>query len=323
MFDEVIGQEQARNFLARSLASGRVAQAYIFYGPPGVGKKTLARAFAEALLCAAPDGPCRACASCRLASSGAHPDLHVLCSDGAVIGIGEIRRLRGVLRYKPYGGRHVVLVAPAEALTAEAGNALLKSLEEPAGETVFLLVTAHPGRVLPTIFSRCLRVPLRRLTRDEVAAGLITRLGLDAGAARAVAARAEGSLGRALALAAAPDDGRETAIALAAAGFADRLWDQVAADRDSLQQHLEMLLLWYRDLVVWQETQDAELLINADRVAQVREQAARYGPGRALAAALAVAAARQKVALNANPHLVADVLSLQLGRLRNRGEDHR
>ncbi|KUK41190.1 MAG: DNA polymerase III, delta prime subunit [Clostridia bacterium 62_21] len=319
VFDEVIGQEQVKTLLARSISADRVAQAYIFYGPPGVGKKTLARAFVRALLCEAPPGEkaCGRCRSCRLADAGAHPDMHTVVTDGATIGIAEVRRLRQSLRYKPYGRRHVTLVAPAEALTAEAGNALLKTLEEPTGEAVFLFVAARPEQVLPTIFSRCLRVSLRRLTQEEVAAGLTARLGIEPATARTVAALADGSLGRALELAAGPDRVRETAVALAAGAGRDyRVWEQVAGSRDSLQQHLEMLLLWYRDLMVWQETQAEDLLINADRVAQIKEQAGWYGEGGAAAAVLKVAAARQKLMLNANPRLVADVLSLQLGRLR-------
>lgn len=323
-FSEVIGQAVVKRALQAALRNGRVAQAYLFYGPRGVGKRTLARSFARALLCAAPAGgdeACGVCRDCRLAQAGNHPDWHLVPAATKSIGIGTVRELQQAMRYRPYGKRHVVTLESAERLTAEAANALLKTLEEPAGPAVFLLVTDQPDSLLPTVRSRCLGLACRPLARDEILEGL-ARHGFTGAKAAVWAARSEGSLGRALAMARGEDDAEGRAQAVWLAGEIDRMGIAellaVAGEtrgRDELDERLAWLSLWYRDLLWWRETGAADGVVNADRLEEIREQSARLDSATLAARVAAVEKARAQLAANANPRLLAETLYLEIRNL--------
>jgi len=208
-FTRVRGQDRAIALLQRALARGRLAHALIFAGPAGVGKRTTARALAAALFCPqAPDVGCGACEDCRLVASGSHPDL--LIEDLARaredkptatrLSIDQIRRVRARLAVRALRGRRKVgLIDQAELLTADAQNALLKTLEEPPGETVLVLICTNPDTLLSTIRSRCRLVRFAPLERDIVRDLLILE-GTAPEQAESAADLAEGSTDRARAL---------------------------------------------------------------------------------------------------------------------------
>lgn len=155
-----------------AVQQGSVAHAYILQGMEGCGKKAYARGLAKALICTAKDNqPCGACAGCRRATSGTHPDVLELAPDEkGRIGIDVVRGLLAELDKRPMlGGWRVVLLLDAHAMSDGAQNALLKTLEQPPASTVFLL-TAHPGAMLPTVLSRCIPVSLGGLPTRQAAA---------------------------------------------------------------------------------------------------------------------------------------------------------
>lgn len=138
------------------------AHAYLLYGPAGIGKRALAEHWAAQLLCQRPAaaGACGECKACQLLAAGTHPDYFVLEPEEAEkpIRVDQVRDLVGfVVQTAQLGGRKVVLLEPAEAMNVSAANALLKSLEEPSGDTVLLLISHQPSRLLPTIKSRCVQ----------------------------------------------------------------------------------------------------------------------------------------------------------------------
>jgi DNA polymerase-3 subunit delta' len=175
--------EAARDALARR---GTWPHGLLLTGPAGIGKRALATYFARALLCEAPKpggGPCMQCPSCGYIGAGQHPDLRVLelvetDEEGEVKALVEIKidTVRDLNRWSlltSHRGRAKVgIVDPAEALNIAAANALLKTLEEPPPATYFILVSHHPGQVVPTLRSRCLRLPAPRPSRDEATAWL-------------------------------------------------------------------------------------------------------------------------------------------------------
>jgi DNA polymerase-3 subunit delta' len=217
-FRDVEHQERALSIVRRALRSGRMPHAYLFEGPEGVGKELTARALAARLLCEAdvePDADaCGACRACRLVAGGNHPDLHVIerrlhklhpdravrTSKGLFLAVDLIRHfLIEPAASKPsLGGRRVFVIREAERMNEGAQNALLKTLEEPPGQSCLILVSAAAERLLPTIRSRCQRVPFGLLPPDFIERHLVERCGVKVEAARALALLADGRLGAAV-----------------------------------------------------------------------------------------------------------------------------
>ena len=208
--DDVVGQDRAVDLLRRSLAGNRLAHAYVFSGPPGVGKRTTALALARACLCERePGSGCGSCRECRLVEAGSHPDLFIEDLERAQaeragasqVSIEQVRRVRGHLGLRPVRGpRKIGIVDDAERMTVDAQNALLKTLEEPPGCTTLVLVATNAAVLLPTIRSRCQQIRFAPLDESCVERLLVAE-GVSEADARTAAVLAEGSLERARELA--------------------------------------------------------------------------------------------------------------------------
>ena len=243
MFDDVLGQEKAKEMFARALRERTLSHAYLLSGPEGLAKTAFARELAVALVSAC--GGCGACAECERARRGIHPDLHVVEREGDLIRFEQVGPVIADLGLKPFSGsRRVWIIPEVEYLHPAAANKLLKSVEEPPDYVYFLLVTDRLERVLPTIVSRCQLVEFRPLSDAVVAAYLRESHGLDGVAAEALARLSGGAVERAARLAGDADRRAEylKQVALLLAGVrGDKAADAQRAFIGVLERHQKQI----------------------------------------------------------------------------------
>ncbi|MDQ3700497.1 MAG: hypothetical protein M3442_06195 [Chloroflexota bacterium] len=343
-FDEFIGNVAAVRRLRATLSDERHTpvrcHAYLLTGPSQVGKGTLARAMAAALVCTWPGEvgpsasgvdhqgppseaaavPCGACRACRLVARAGHTDVRIVEAESGRRGvtIEQIRQLEHDAALRPYEAtRKVFIVAGVEAMTEAAANALLKTLEEPPADTVLVLTADDVSQVLPTIVSRCREVPLRAVPASEIEAALIGR-GVAAEPARVLARLSAGRAG--WAIAAVADSGRVTThtqrIDLLETLLSQPRRQRLPAAADmgdaaAVKSVLDVWLGWWRDaLLVQQDLPD--LVTNTERVDQLRHLGAGHPPEAVWRALTRIQETRQQVDANVNVRLAVEALLLDL-----------
>ncbi len=209
LFADIVGQQMAVSVLSRALEQG-ASHAYLFLGPPGVGKSEAALAFAAGLAC--PERGCGVCNTCRRVLGGLHPDVDVVVPEGNVIRKEEITEVNLQAVYRPYEAKaKVYIFLEADSFNTEATNAFLKTLEEPPGHVHFILVTDRPERLLPTITSRCQPITFSPVPVPAMAADLVSRFGLSEEEAVLMARVAGGDLAYARELATSESARRQRA----------------------------------------------------------------------------------------------------------------
>jgi len=326
MFADIVGHQRPRRLLSRALRGQRLPHAYLFSGPEGVGKATLARELAATLFCRqdGEHGPCGQCPACRQYGSGNHPDfIHVL-PDGAAIKINQIREIKKQLAFAPLSApTRIILIEEAQTMRREAGNSLLKMLEEPPPDNLFLVVASDAQPILPTILSRCQVLSFAPLAEEETIK-VILRHAPELGHTRAglLARIAAGAPGTALAMkdGAGLDIFSQIVTALAKTGVppsaaiedALHLAGRMAAASDELTLILDLLLILYKELSIALLTgTDIELLIETGSKERelLRE---RWQLPQLSDKIQAIEHARQALARNCNRGLVCETLLLSL-----------
>jgi DNA polymerase-3 subunit delta' len=325
-FRDILGQERALSYLKSALSRGRLAHAYLFLGPEGVGKESMARALAGALNCAAPqeDGDaCGVCPSCKRLAAGTHPDFLVIRPTSKErppkIVIDQIREFRRVTAYPPVaGGWRVTLIKPGEDMKDESANALLKTLEEPPPQHLLILTAGVEADLFPTVVSRCQKLAFTPLPYPLITKELIRR-DLSPSEAALLAALSGGSLGRALAM--EPEEllrQRQqvltdlTALSQGTATTALDWAQGLAKATPETDTFILLTQLWYRDLLLLSYGAPERLLAHQDRLADLTAEAAHNQQEVWLAKLAALNAAQRHLRANLNPELTLDLLGFRL-----------
>ena len=263
MQNPIIGHQQIVAQLQRTVASNRIAGAYLFVGPTGVGKETIARYFAQLIFCQQDTQPptvCGTCLACRKVDSGNHPDLQFIRPEGSLLRIGQIRGLQKQIVYEPLeASRKVYILTDVERMNAEAENCLLKTLEEPPASSVLILLTSNIQVLLPTTRSRCQILQFHPMPTQELAEVLTDRFSVASEQATTLAIAAGGAIGKAITqlekggtlTEEVPELLKETDL-LAAFKLAESFKDN--------PETLDSLVTWYRDLLFLQQGAPLELI---------------------------------------------------------------
>jgi DNA polymerase-3 subunit delta' len=319
----VIGHDWAVNLLLCAVKTEHIAHAYLITGPEHIGKSTLARMLAQALNCDGQPAPCGQCRACKLLAAGKHPDLHLITPEGNALKIDQVRALQHDLALSPVEGRfRVAILEGMEKATAEASNALLKTLEEPPPHVVLVLIAPEAEALLPTIVSRCQPVALRPLSIEAVQAALVERWGIDRQRAEKLAHLSGGRLG--WAVTAAQDEAvlarraqsLDDLIRLIGQGRVERFTyaEEMAADSAAAREALRLWQTWWRDVMLLTSGSDATLT-NSDRLDALRHHAAQFSVDQAREAAAGIARTLWQLDHNANARLALEVLMLDLPKM--------
>ncbi len=303
-FEGIIGQEQVITRLLRMLGKSRVPHALLFHGPEGVGKDAVALEMAKALICQRDETAyCGICPDCSRIAQLTHPDVHYIfpamasTSDSELlevvesfkknpyrrtnpwanpsISIERIREIKRITAMKSFENKgRVVIFSEAQRMTVEATNSLLKILEEPPEGMTIILTSSQPVLLLPTIISRCQSMRFTPLAWEDVEQALIKHQKVDPGRAKLVAKLSRGSFRHALELLEeALDEKREKMVNILRTVLrndAERLIlvDEIVrtSDKKTIQEYLELMLIWFRDAMILSLDGNRELLANQDRL---------------------------------------------------------
>ncbi len=275
-FNSIVGQKDIIDSLKNAIVEERVGHAYMLAGSRGIGKRLLALTFAKTLLCQSPkDGKCCGeCMQCRMQKSGTSPDLYVIDTDEQSIGVDEIRNLQSDIVIKPaYSKRKVYVIADCDKMTVQAQNCLLKTLEEPPRYATILLTASNMGVILETIHSRTIHYNMKKNTNKEVYDYLVENYGGKLENNEFIAAFSDGIIGTAIEAAESSDFLmlRENVIQMLLKLCSNRMLDIFKAcdffekNKTDIENILNIMLLFYRDMLIAKVSREENMLINSDK----------------------------------------------------------
>ena len=330
----MVGQEKAVSLLQKSLEKGSLAHAYLLIGPPHIGKMALAINIAKAVNCESPERPCGKCTSCLRISSARHADIQIIelaqiTESGeddrkTKISVEQVDQILHSVNLAPFEGKYkVFIVDGVESMSIAAANRLLKTIEEPVDNVIFILLTSNETLVPTTIVSRCQRIELIPAARDEIEKELVNRYQITADKAKLLARISNGCFGWAVSaigddtllqqrtelldewseIFEADYDRRFT--------FASRMLDKYSQNRELVQRKLDLLLSWCHDLLLTQVGCEKDIL-NIDFKDELKSMAQYYNIYQMRAFIDRILSCKEDLRLNANQQLVMEVLMLNI-----------
>ncbi|MBP2626294.1 MAG: polymerase delta prime subunit [Firmicutes bacterium] len=318
---DIVGHVDNIKMLRYMESRGRMPHAVLLSGPRGIGKFMVARVLSTALLCKAPESrPCGSCQSCLQMANGTQPDFLNIGPDGANIKIEQIRNLQNEVALAPYVSlRRVCIINEAELMTVQAANSLLKVLEEPVGDVVFILIAANKQMLLPTIISRCMAIEFQPLTDTVLTEALVDK-GFLHDQSEVAARLSRGRMGTALSL--LEPEGlavRNQAVEIIQdllEGSVRKVWD-IATILEKMERKDILQLLGYftyimRDTLMIVTGQDRSFLFNVDLADWLSGHAGRWSEEHLLQGIRAVETAGRALNANANARLTGEALLIKI-----------
>lgn len=323
-FSSIIGHKQIIEHLQNAISMDKVSHAYIFNGPDKAGKMLLANSFAAALQCEqhGTDG-CMACHSCKQVISGSHPDIIYLQHEKPnTISVDDIRtQINNDVEVKPYASPYkIYIIDEAEKMNQQAQNALLKTIEEPPAYAVILLLTTNADSFLPTILSRCITLNLKVVPDQTIREFLMKEYNVPDYQADICTAFAQGNVGKAIQLAGSAEfnEIKASAVQLLRRMKDIELYEMMEAIKQigdyklSINDYFDIMTIWYRDVLLYKATSDANNLIFKDEVYDIKTQASKSSYNGIETIIKAFEKAKRRLNANVNFDLVMELLLLTI-----------
>lgn len=328
-FKDIIGQEQLKEHMQAALETGKVSHAYVIQGERFAGKEFIANIFAMALQCEKGGAdPCQECHSCKQAVNRNQPDIiWVTHEKPNTIGVEDVRiQINNDMGIKPYSSRHkIYIISEGEKMTVQAQNALLKTLEEPPEYGIIIILTTNADALLPTILSRCVVLHMKPVKDELVRNFLMETMEIPDYKADICVAFARGNVGKAKLLASSEefDHVREEAVTLMKYIGDMELSEIVAAIKKiseyklEINDYLDIISIWYRDVLLFKATNDANHLIFKEEIQYIRKVADKCAYEGIEAILEALEKAKSRLNANVNFDLTMELLLLTIQENQN------
>ena len=328
-FDKVIGHTQVISYFKKAIAQDKLAHSYIITGEKGSGKKLLAGLFAKTVQCEAQGvEPCGECRSCKQSDSGNQPDIiWVTHEKPGSIGVDDVRdQLVGDIAIKPYSSRYkIYIIDEAEKLTVQAQNALLKTIEEPPVYGIIIFLTTNAEMFLPTIISRCVSLNLYPLASSLVKRHLMEELKVPDYKADVCVAFSQGNMGKAIQLAKSAEfDSVKTDFIrlmrnIGKIGYQEILKtiSDAATEGFGLADYLDLVLIWYRDVLLYKATRRTEGLVFREEASAIQTAAAGTSYEGIEDVVKAIEISKMRLNANVNEEIVTELMFSKIKENQN------
>ncbi|MDY4839367.1 MAG: DNA polymerase III subunit [Lachnospiraceae bacterium] len=323
-FQEILGHEQIIEHFKNAITMDKVSHAYILNGPDLSGKRMLAEAFAMTLQCEKKGTePCMECHSCKQTIGRNQPDIIYLQHEKPnTISVDDIRtQINNDIVVKPYSSPYkIYIIDEAEKMNVQAQNALLKTIEEPPKYAIILLLTTNVETFLPTILSRCIRLDLKVVSDEKIKAYLMQKYEIPDYKADVCVAFAQGNVGKAVKLAESDDfnEIKNAAIQLIKRLDDIELYEMTAAIKQigeyklQINDYFDFIMIWYRDVLLYKATADANKLIFKEEIYDIKKEAAKSSYSGIEEILKALEKAKVRLNANVNFDLVIELLLLTI-----------
>lgn len=323
-FSNIIGHEKIKEYFTNAISMDKVSHAYILNGPDKSGKKMLAETFAALLQCENQGTePCMECHSCKQAAGKNQPDIiYVTHEKPNTLGVEDIRRqVNDDIVIKPYSSKYkIYIIDEAEKMNVQAQNALLKTIEEPPAYAVIILLTTNADGFLPTILSRCVRLDLKAVPDEMIRKYLMEKKGVPDYQADICVAFAQGNVGKAIQLAGSDNfnEMKNSALQLIKRLDDIELYEMTQAVKQineyklEITDYFDIMLIWYRDVLLYKATADANKLVFQDEVYALKKEASRCSYEGVENILEALEKAKLRLKANVNFDLVIELLLLTI-----------